>query len=61
MHNKYKCFHFEVSYDGNMHFISIYYNGTLAHDVKGLTEERALTRAKEWVDTEGYEWLGVDE
>ena len=61
MHNKYKCFHFEVSYDGNMHFISIYYNGTQAHSVKSLTEERALTRAKEWVDTEGYEWLGVDE
>jgi hypothetical protein len=61
MMTKYKCFYFELEESDTMHYVYIYYNGTQAHFVKGLTEERALTRAKEWVDTEGYEWLGVDE
>ena len=58
---KYKYFHLELEESDTMHYVYIYYNGTQAHYVKSLTEERALTRAKEWVDTEGYEWLGVDE
>lgn len=58
---KYKCFHFELEESDTMYYAYIYYNGTQAHSVKSLTEERALTRAKEWVDTEGYEWLGVEE
>lgn len=58
---KYKYFHFELEESDTMYYVYIYYNGTQAHYVKSLTQERALTRAKEWVDTEGCEWLGVDE
>lgn len=58
---KYKCFHFELEESDTMCYVYIYYNGTQTHYVKSLTQERALTIAKEWVDTEACEWLGVDE
>lgn len=60
MHSKYKCFHFEMEEGNNMYYVYIYYNGTQAHYVKSLTETKAITRAKEWVDEEGYDWLGVE-
>lgn len=57
---KYKCFWFEIE-EGNTHFyVYIYYNGTQAHYVKSLTEEGVIKKAQQWVDDEGFEWMGVE-
>lgn len=57
---KYKCFWFEIE-EGDTHFyVYIYYNGTQAHVVKSLTEEGVIKKAQQWVDDEGFEWLGVE-
>ena len=57
---KYKVFWFEPYEEDGLYGIRIYYNGTQAHAVKSLTEQGATRKAQQWVDDEGYEWMGIE-
>lgn len=60
---KYKVFWYEIEEPDNdwgYWVANIYYNGTLATKVKAINENILVSEVKEWVDSEGFYWLGME-
>ena len=63
MMRKYKCFWFEIYEEGltTIEYVTnIFYNGTCANVVSHPDENTSIVMAKDWVDSEGFEWLGYE-
>ncbi len=65
MIHKFKCFEIDVFEQSNVaeeeQFAAVvWYAGQVGTTVTAPDEERALSLAQEWVEDEGFEWLGFE-